>query len=72
MRGKLISAKAIVMLCFASFIAGSIFTTRTYTPPSTTKETHNFPIIPNYVSKLQGAVTRDCDQEKQVSFFFIK
>lgn len=67
MRGKQFSGKAILGLCFASFIVGSLVTTRTWTPPSPTKEEHNFPIIPNYVNKIDEVVTKDCDHKKRVS-----
>lgn len=69
MRGKPISSgKAILVLCIASFIAGSLFTSRTWihTSPSQAKDHQNVPLISHYVNKLQE-VKRDCDH-KRVSF----
>ncbi|KAL5537418.1 hypothetical protein UlMin_043051 [Ulmus minor] len=66
------SAKSIAGLCFASFLAGSLFTSRTYWTdqeasdgdehhhPTRKPEIH-FPILPNHVNNLQATVTRDCN-----------
>ncbi|KAJ9139664.1 hypothetical protein P3X46_030377 [Hevea brasiliensis] len=67
MRGKPInSGKAIIVLCIASFIAGSLFTSRTGTHPSPSqaKDRQNVPLISHYVNKLQE-VKRDCDHKRK-------
>ncbi|XP_043806023.1 probable beta-1,3-galactosyltransferase 8 isoform X2 [Manihot esculenta] len=67
MRGKPISSgKGIIVLCIASFIAGSLFTSRTWihTSPSQAKDHQNVPLISHYVNKLQE-VKRDCDHKRK-------
>lgn len=63
MRGKPVSGKAIFVLCFACFLAGSLFTSRTWTQPSSTREAH-FPIIPNHVNHRLETVTQDCERKR--------
>jgi hypothetical protein len=67
MRGKTVSGKAILLLCLASFLAGSLFTSRQTwkNHPSQTKQPQNIPIMPNHVNwPLDDAVTRDCDHKR--------
>ncbi|XP_048335098.2 probable beta-1,3-galactosyltransferase 8 isoform X1 [Ziziphus jujuba] len=64
MRGKSVSGKAIFVLCFACFLAGSLFTSRTWTQPSSTRESH-FPIIPNHVNRRE-AVTQNCEHKRKL------
>ncbi|XP_059451591.1 probable beta-1,3-galactosyltransferase 8 [Corylus avellana] len=66
MRGKTVSGKAILLLCLASFLAGSLFTSRqTWNHPSQTKQPQNIPIMPNHVNRLES-VTRDCDHKRKL------
>ncbi|TYJ24399.1 hypothetical protein E1A91_A08G257600v1 [Gossypium mustelinum] len=46
MRGKAVSGKAILVLCLASFLAGSLITSRTWTSQS---HNNNHPIV-NHVT----------------------
>ncbi|XP_062153928.1 probable beta-1,3-galactosyltransferase 8 [Alnus glutinosa] len=69
MRGKTVSGKAILLLCLASFLAGSLFTSRQTwkNHPSQTKQPQNIPIMPNHVNwPLDDAVTRDCDHKRKL------
>ena len=70
MRGKAVSVKAIFVLGLASFLAGSLFTSRIWTSRSTTSHNKNHPTdlaIPNHASTKLGEVARDFDH-KRVSF----
>lgn len=62
MRGKPVSGKTLFVLCLGSFLAGSLFTSQTWTHSSQTKESQ-IPNIPNHVSSLE-AVTQDRDHER--------
>ncbi|XP_011013418.1 PREDICTED: probable beta-1,3-galactosyltransferase 8 [Populus euphratica] len=64
MRGKPFSAKAIFVLCFASFLAGSLFTNQNWTHPSRAKD-NRIAIIPHHVTKLQE-VKQDCDPKRKL------
>ncbi|KAF3440947.1 hypothetical protein FNV43_RR19233 [Rhamnella rubrinervis] len=64
MRGKPISGKAIIVLCFGCFVVGSLFTSRTWTQPSSTRNAH-FPIISNHVNRLE-TVTHDCEHKRKL------
>ncbi|XP_020540680.1 probable beta-1,3-galactosyltransferase 8 isoform X1 [Jatropha curcas] len=72
MRAKPInSGKTIFILCIASFIAGSLFTTRSWTrtSPSQPKDhnhNNNIPLISRYVNKFQEA-ERDCDHKRKLA-----
>ncbi|KAJ9164334.1 hypothetical protein P3X46_023925 [Hevea brasiliensis] len=69
MRGKPInSGKAILVFCIASFIAGSLFTSRTWNhpSPSKTKDHQNIPFVSHYENKLQE-VKRDCDHKRKLA-----
>lgn len=66
MRAKPInSGKTILVLCIISFIAGSLFTSRTWNHSSTsqTKDHQNIPVVSHYMKKLQE-VKRDCDHKR--------
>ncbi|KAF9661488.1 hypothetical protein SADUNF_Sadunf19G0074000 [Salix dunnii] len=65
MRGKPISAKAIFVLCFASFLAGSLFTNQNWTHPSRAKD-NRIAIIPHHVTKLQE-LKQDCDPKRKMA-----
>ncbi|KAK9270133.1 hypothetical protein L1049_025709 [Liquidambar formosana] len=60
MRGKSVPGKAILVLCVASFLAGSMFTSRTWTHSS-----HHKPVIPNHVTKL-SVMAQDCDHKRRM------
>ncbi|XP_002513511.3 probable beta-1,3-galactosyltransferase 8 isoform X1 [Ricinus communis] len=60
---QLNSGKAILVLCIASFIAGSLFTSRTWTHHPSQAKDHQVSLIPHYVNKLQE-VKRDCDHKR--------
>lgn len=62
MRGKPFSAKAIYVLCIASFLAGSLFTNQNWTHPSRAND-NRIAVIPHHVTKLQG-VKQDCDPKR--------
>uniref|UniRef100_A0A6N2MNF4 Hexosyltransferase n=1 Tax=Salix viminalis TaxID=40686 RepID=A0A6N2MNF4_SALVM len=64
MRGKPISAKAIFVLCFASFLAGSLFTNQNWTHPSRAKD-NRIAIIPHHVTKLQE-LKQDWDPKRKM------
>lgn len=68
MRGKPVSGKAIIVLCFGCFVVGSLFNKRTWTQPASSTRDSHFPIIPNHVNRLE-AVTHDCEH-KRVSFVY--
>ncbi|KAB1211003.1 putative beta-1,3-galactosyltransferase 8 [Morella rubra] len=65
MRGKPVSGKTLFVLCLGSFLAGSLFTSQTWTQSSQTKESQ-IPNIPNHVSSLE-AVTQDRDHERKLA-----
>uniref|UniRef100_A0A2N9EDM7 Hexosyltransferase n=1 Tax=Fagus sylvatica TaxID=28930 RepID=A0A2N9EDM7_FAGSY len=64
MRGKPVSGRAILVLCLASFLAGSLFTSRTWTHLSHSKEPQ-IPIIPHHVNRFES-VTQDCDHKRKL------
>ncbi|KAH8480465.1 hypothetical protein H0E87_030654 [Populus deltoides] len=64
MRGKPFSAKAIFVLCIASFLAGSLFTNQNWTHPSRAKD-NRIAVIPHHVTKLQE-VKQDCDPKRKL------
>lgn len=64
MRGKSVSVKVIFALCIASFLAGSLFTTRTRPHPSD----YSHHLIPKHLEKYD-ALTHECDH-KRVSLKF--
>ncbi|KAG8653061.1 probable beta-1,3-galactosyltransferase 8 [Manihot esculenta] len=69
MRAKPInSGKTILVLCIISFIAGSLFTSRTWNHSSTsqTKDHQNIPVVSHYMKKLQE-VKRDCDHKRKLA-----
>ncbi|GLU06660.1 hypothetical protein SLE2022_236670 [Rubroshorea leprosula] len=63
MRGKPVSGKMILVLCLASFLAGSLFTghTWTYGGPSPTMT-----ILPTDVTRLAGEITPDCNRKRKL------
>ncbi|CAK7340094.1 unnamed protein product [Dovyalis caffra] len=64
MRGKPISGKAILVLCIASFLAGSLFTGTNWTRPSQAKD-NRIAVIPHHVTKLQE-VKQDCEPKRRL------
>ncbi|VVA24708.1 PREDICTED: beta-1 [Prunus dulcis] len=71
MRGKQVSGRAMLVLCLASFLAGSLFcasrmtwTTQPSSDPN--KEAHQFPIISNQLKKLEASVKQDCDHKRKL------
>ncbi|KAJ4835486.1 putative beta-1,3-galactosyltransferase 8 [Turnera subulata] len=64
MRGKPVSGKAIFVLCIASFLAGSLFTSRNWTRSSRNEDTR-IPVFPHHGTKLQE-VKKDCDQKRKL------
>lgn len=60
MRGKPINGKAIFVLCLASFLAGSLFTSRVSIYPPDNKD-QPVPAIPNL-----AALKHDCDQKRKL------
>ncbi|XWS24675.1 hypothetical protein CRYUN_Cryun27aG0002800 [Craigia yunnanensis] len=69
MRGKAVSGKAIFVLCLASFLAGSLFTSRTWTSHSTTynKNHPTDPAIPKHASTMLGEVASDFDHKRNLA-----
>lgn len=67
MRGKPVSGRAILVLCLASFLAGSLFTSRTWTWSSI--HDHSQPQI-SIIPQLES-VTQDCDH-KRVSLLLLQ
>ena len=70
MRGKAVSGKTIFVLCLASFLSGSLFTSRTWTSHSSTSHNKNHPtdlVVPKHAIKKLGEVARDFDHTR-VSF----
>ncbi|XP_059630261.1 probable beta-1,3-galactosyltransferase 8 [Cornus florida] len=65
MRVKLVTGKVIVILCIASFLAGSLFTGRSWTNP-TENNNHPFLAVPNNVEKMR-TVTHDCDHKRKLA-----
>ncbi|XP_010542535.1 PREDICTED: probable beta-1,3-galactosyltransferase 8 isoform X2 [Tarenaya hassleriana] len=62
MRGKAASGKAVFLLCIASFLAGTLFMSRTLSWPYQPEEDH--PNIAKIVSKSLEK-PRDCDEHKR-------
>ncbi|KAJ9676423.1 hypothetical protein PVL29_025106 [Vitis rotundifolia] len=63
MRGKLVPVKAIFILCMASFLAGSLFTTRTWTHRSySCNKDRQLQFIPNKVALSRTG----CDQNRKL------
>ncbi|KAM3681498.1 hypothetical protein ACJW31_12G002000 [Castanea mollissima] len=62
MRGKPVSGRAILVLCLASFLAGSLFTSRTWTRSSI--HDHSQPQI-SIIPQLES-VTQDCDHKRKL------
>ncbi|KAM7259067.1 hypothetical protein ACFE04_014808 [Oxalis oulophora] len=62
MRGKQVSGKAILILCLASFIAGSLFTSQTWSREDNTQVSV---MIPSQL-KLQSKATIDCDHKRKL------
>ncbi|XVE60659.1 hypothetical protein DITRI_Ditri05aG0146100 [Diplodiscus trichospermus] len=72
MRGKAVSGKAIFVLCLASFLAGSLFTSRTWTSHSTStsyNKNHptDHPAIPKHGSNKLGEITPDFDHKRKLA-----
>lgn len=63
MRGKPINGKAIFVLCLASFLAGSLFTSRVSIYPPDNKD-QPVPAIPNL-----AALKHDCDQKRVITSY---
>ncbi|KAF9587156.1 hypothetical protein IFM89_039596 [Coptis chinensis] len=61
MRGKHVPGKAVVLLCIASFLAGSIFTSRTWSH----SPENGTPVLLNKVEKVVQ-VGQDCDHKRQL------
>lgn len=69
MRGKLVPGKAIFILCMASFLAGSLFTTRTWTHRSySCNNDRQLQFIPNKVALSRTG----CDQNRVTFYRFGK
>ncbi|KAJ8759543.1 hypothetical protein K2173_007165 [Erythroxylum novogranatense] len=69
MRGKALSGKAMLVLCIASFLAGSLFTNRSWGGPqsSPAKDHHQFPIVSRHVNDINlNEDKRDCDQKRKL------
>ncbi|KAF8412023.1 hypothetical protein HHK36_004583 [Tetracentron sinense] len=64
MRGKPVPGKAIIILCVASFLAGSLFTSQTWIRPSEHKD-GQLPIIMNHLAE-HSAVKQDCNHKRKL------
>ncbi|XP_017216855.1 probable beta-1,3-galactosyltransferase 8 isoform X3 [Daucus carota subsp. sativus] len=62
MRAKSVSGKVILALCIASFLAGSLFTNRTWTRPSESKGG-----ISHHVDENLSLVGADCDHKRKLA-----
>ncbi|KAL6963959.1 hypothetical protein U1Q18_034965 [Sarracenia purpurea var. burkii] len=64
MRVKLVPGKVILMLCIASFLAGSLFTSRTsiFSPGNNDHNVHGTPM---QLQKLD-TIARDCDHKRKL------
>ncbi|WRX30074.1 Glycosyl transferase [Theobroma cacao] len=67
MRGKAVSGKAIFVLCLASFLAGSLFTSRTWTAYTSHDKYHPTPPIQKHASNKLGEVARDFDRKRKLA-----
>ncbi|KAK3014982.1 hypothetical protein RJ639_010339 [Escallonia herrerae] len=63
MRGKPVPAKAILVLCIASFLAGSLFTSRNWVRPSAGHQVNDIPVKVEKLSK----VTHDCERKRKLA-----
>lgn len=72
MRGKAVPGKAIVLLCIASFLAGTLFTSQTWSRHNSEVK-DQVSLIPNYIKtkkpEMTTTTTKNLDHNKRVSFF---
>ncbi|XVF29807.1 hypothetical protein REPUB_Repub16aG0002900 [Reevesia pubescens] len=69
MRGKAVSGKVIFVLCLASFLAGSLFTSRTWTTAHTShNKNHPTPPIQHHAThKLGSELAPDFDHKRKLA-----
>ncbi|KAG6719449.1 hypothetical protein I3842_03G006500 [Carya illinoinensis] len=65
MRGKQVSGKTIFVLCLASFLAGSLFTSQIWTTQQSQSKEAQIPNMPNHINRLE-AMTQDCDHKRKL------
>ncbi|XP_041004291.1 probable beta-1,3-galactosyltransferase 8 [Juglans microcarpa x Juglans regia] len=65
MRGKQVSGKTIFVLCLASFLAGSLFTSQIWTQQSQSNEAQ-IPNMPNHINRLEAITQLDCDHKRKL------